>query len=172
MIELLISITIFFILSVMTYVNYATYQNIARVKMSLKEVSQSINEARNMAINWYDRNNINQSVWVLYDMTNPNEVMYYWFNFNSWILLTPENIIKIRKLQEWVWVKSLWWKQKILLYFSSIYGEPKIYAVSSTSWLENIDVDTLTIEIAFKNSENYPFMRTLTYFKNTNIVDY
>jgi hypothetical protein len=46
----------------MTYVNYAFYQNIAKVKLGLKEVSQSINEARNMAINGFDKNQINQSI--------------------------------------------------------------------------------------------------------------
>jgi prepilin-type N-terminal cleavage/methylation domain-containing protein len=50
LIEMLIAMSIFFIMVVMTYANYAYFQNIARVKLSLKEISQSINEARNMAI--------------------------------------------------------------------------------------------------------------------------
>jgi len=50
LIEMLIAMCIFFIMVVMTYANYAYFQNIARVKLSLKEISQSINEARNMAV--------------------------------------------------------------------------------------------------------------------------
>jgi hypothetical protein len=46
----MISITIFFIIVMMSYANYAYYSNIMRVKLSLKEISQSINEARNLAI--------------------------------------------------------------------------------------------------------------------------
>jgi prepilin-type N-terminal cleavage/methylation domain-containing protein len=49
LIEMLIAMSIFFIMVVMTYANYAYFQNIARVKLSLKEISQSISEARNMA---------------------------------------------------------------------------------------------------------------------------
>jgi len=51
LIELLLASTLFFILVIMTYANYAFYQNIARVKLSLKEISQSINTAKNMAVN-------------------------------------------------------------------------------------------------------------------------
>lgn len=75
LIELLIAITIFFILVVMSYANYAYYQNIARVKLSLKEISQSINTAKNMAISWYDDNSKNQSIWVYFEKWS-NQVQY------------------------------------------------------------------------------------------------
>lgn len=172
LIELLISITIFLILTMMTYVNYAHYQNIAKVKLWLKEVSQSINEARNMAINGFDRNNINQSVWIFFDLNDKNVVKYYGFNFNSWVVLSQENLLKERKLQEFVWVEYLSWKNNIMIYFSSIYWVPTIYYFDESLNIQSYTWDTIDMSIAFKSRNNYPLKRDLKYFKNTNVVDY
>lgn len=172
LIELLISITIFLILTLMTYVNYAFYQNIAKVKLGLKEVSQSINEARNMAINGFDKNQINQSIWVFFDLNNKNIVKYYWFNFNSTINLSEENILKERKLQEKVWIEYLSGKNNIMIYFSSIYWVPSIYYFDESWNMKNFDEDILDITLSFNSNNNFPFKRELKYFKNTNVVDY
>jgi prepilin-type N-terminal cleavage/methylation domain-containing protein len=51
LIELLIAITIFFILTLITYVPYNFYMNKVKVRNTIKEISQSLYEARNMAIN-------------------------------------------------------------------------------------------------------------------------
>jgi type II secretory pathway pseudopilin PulG len=51
LIELLVAISIFFALVITTYIPYAFYQNKAKVNITIKDISQSINEARNLAIN-------------------------------------------------------------------------------------------------------------------------
>ncbi len=171
LIELLISITIFLILTVMTYVNYATYQNIAKVKLSLKEVSQSINDARNMAINGYDRNMVNQSIWIYFDLQN-NNVQYYWYNFNSWITLSEASIIKEKKLQDGVEITHLSGHTKMMIHFSSIYWVPSMYYFDEDNTKHDFSWDILDISISYRGIQNYPFKRELKYFKNTNVVDY
>lgn len=56
LIELLIVITISMILMTMTFANYNYFQNVAKVKMSAKMISQSISSARNAAIAGYQAN--------------------------------------------------------------------------------------------------------------------
>lgn len=172
LIELLISMTIFLILTTLTYANYAMYQNIAKVRLWLKEVSQSIHEARNMAINWYDKNKINQSIWIFFDINNKNNIKYYWFNYNSWIILSEENLIKERKLQDSIGIDFVSGKDTMMLYFSAIYGEPTLYFLDDFWDFQEYIGDELDISISFRGSTRYPFKRDLQYFKNTNVVDY
>ncbi|MFC1798000.1 prepilin-type N-terminal cleavage/methylation domain-containing protein [Patescibacteria group bacterium] len=51
MIELMITITIIGILTMVTYAPYNYYQNKGKLKITAREVSQLLYEARNMAIN-------------------------------------------------------------------------------------------------------------------------
>ncbi len=155
----------------MTYVNYASYQNIAKVKLSLKEVSQSIHDARNMAINGYDKNMVNQSVWIYFDLKGQS-IQYYGYNFNSWVTLSPSHLIKEKKLQEWVQISHLSWNETIMIHFSSIYWIPNIYTVGSAWQIEAFSWDVLEIAVSYKWIQNYPFKRDMKYFKNTNVVDY
>lgn len=171
LIELMISITIFLILTTMTYVNYANYQNIAKVKLSLKEVSQSIHDARNMAINGYDRNMVNQSVWIYFNIQTET-IQYYGYNFNSWITLSEWNLIKEKKLQEGMKVTNLSWNDAIMIHFSSIYGVPTIYSFSQSGEKQEFSWEIVEIGLSYKWIQNYPFKRDLKYFKNTNVVDY
>lgn len=172
LIELLIAMTLFLILVVTTYVNYAFYQNIARVKLSLKEISQSINVAKNMAINWFDKNWVNQSVWVFFDINNKNVIKYYTFNYNSEIILDENNFHSEKKLQEKVWIEYISWKNNVLIYFSSIYWIPNLYFIDDSWGLQSLDLDEIDITIAFKENSNFPLKRELKYIKSTNVIDY
>lgn len=171
LIEMLIAMSIFFIIVIMTYVNYAYFQNIARVKISLKEISQSINEARNMAISWYERNWINQSIWVYFDINNKNVIKLYSFNYNSWITLDSTNLIKDRKIQNNIWINYIWWKDNMMIYFSSIYAKPEMYYFE---WdIKNtFSGSELEFNVSYGDANSFPLKRELKYFKNTNVVDY
>lgn len=172
LIELLIASTLFFMLVIMTYANYAFYWNIAKVKLSLKEISQSIADARNMAINWFYKNWVNQSVWIYFDTNNNNTIKYYTFNYNSWILLNEENLFKQKKLQEKVWINNISWKDNVLIYFSSIYWVPSLFYFDIAGNLRNFDVEELDFSVSFNWNSNFPLKRELKYIKNTNVVDY
>lgn len=170
LIEFLIAMTIFFIIVIMTYVNYAYFSNIAKVKISLKEISQSINEARNMAISWFDKNWVNQSMWVYFDLNQNNTIQLYSFDYNSGILLDSSHLLKERKIQSNIWIDFIGWKDKVMIYFSSIYAKPEIYY--NDDFINDSSDTELEFSISFKWATNFPLKRELKYFKNTNVVDY
>lgn len=171
LIELLISMTIFFIIVVMTYANYAYYQNIARVKIGLKEISQSINEARNLALAWYQRDGVNQSIGVFFDTKNPNQIKFYNYHYNSWIILDDAYVFKTKNLQQYIWIDDIAGKENLMIYFSSIYAEPELYYFQSD--IKNVySTGQVDFTISFKNSQNFPLKRELKYIKKTNVVDY
>lgn len=175
LIELMISMTIFFILTLMSYANYAFYQNIAKVKLSLKEISQSLSRARNMASSWYQKNNINQKIWVLFEKEK-NIVKYYNFAYNSWVLLDDVNLLKQEYLQQNINIAniSLSWStdvNKLLVVFSSIYWTWWFYKVDTT-WITEIPENEINFTLSFKNANSFPLKRELKYNKITNISDY
>lgn len=172
LIELLISMTIFFIIVIMTYANYAYYQNIARVKIALKEISQSINETRNLALGWYQKNGINQSIAVFFDTNNPNVIQWYSYDYSSsGIILSNEHLLKEKKLQSFVGVNFLSGKSNMMIYFSSIFAKPSLYYFESGVRNEFLESE-VNFEIAFRNAQAFPLKRQLKYIKNTNVVDY
>jgi len=171
LIELIIAMTIFFIIVTMTYANYAYYQNIARVKLSLKEISQSINQTKNMALNWYDKAWINQSIWVFFQ-TGSNIIKFYRFNHGSWIIKPDDTyLIKEEKLQEHVIINDISWKDNMMIYFSAIIWTGSMYYFDST-WKHSYTGTWLDIGVSFKNATNFPLKRTLQYYMNTNMIDY
>jgi prepilin-type N-terminal cleavage/methylation domain-containing protein len=51
LIELMVAITIFFVMLGAAYAPYQYYMNKAKVRNTMKEISSSLYEARNMAVN-------------------------------------------------------------------------------------------------------------------------
>ncbi len=175
LIEFLIASTLFFILVMMTYANYAFYGNISKVRLWLKEISQSINTARNMATNGYDKNWVNQSIWIYFDKNSKNSIKYFTFNYSSWVTfsdLNSDNLLREKKLQENVWIDYISWKNNMMIYFSSIYAKPELFYFDENWDKKAFDDPELNISISFKWNRNYPFKRDLKYFKNTNVIDY
>lgn len=176
LIELLIAITIFFILVVMSYANYAYYQNIARVKLSLKEISQSINTAKNMAISWYDDNSKNQSIWVYFEKWS-NQVKYYAFDYTlTWSDINISNDktpIKVHNLQSNVNISQITPnKDNIMIFYSAIEAKPEIITFLDNWVRQNLSDSEIKFDVSFKNSTNFPLKRELKYIKQTNLVDY
>lgn len=178
LIEFLIAMTIFFILVVMSFANYLYYQNISKVKISLKEVSQSINNTRNLALSWLDLWWKNQSVAILLKK-DETKTKIYSFNYDKSFSdidlnsLTPN---KENELQKWVSIKSLksWTYNldEILIYYSSIKAKPDFLKLRNDWVWEVLDTKDLTLELSYKNSWNFPLLRELNYKKLTNVVDY
>lgn len=172
LIEMLISITIFTIMTVMVYANYAFYQNISKVKLWLKEISQNIHDAKNMAINWYDKNKVNQSIWIYFDLNNKNTIKYYAFDYNKPIILDDSYVVKEKNMQEFVWISKVWNENNLMIYFSSIYWEPKTYYFDWAWEKKELSANEIDFIISFKDAEYFPLKRELKYFLNTNVVDY
>lgn len=173
LIELLITMSILMILTLMVYANYAMSQNIIKVKLGQKEIAQSISLAKNMAMNGYEKDEKNQSIAVVFDTENGNQILYYTYDFDQKDLkLDPSFLLKTQNLQDQVYIEDLSGQKKVMIYFSSIYAEPSIYTFW-TSWEKmQFNGENLDVSVSYKHLENFPFLRKLTYYKGTNVVDY
>lgn len=181
LIELVIAITIFFMLVTMTYAPYNYYINKAKIRTSIREISQSLYEVRNMAINWaYSNSNI--SVWLYIDAEgNSNKLQFFSYPFlYTWAqitnILSPDiKLIKTYDLQPNINIIDIDWYTKGLFLFESITWNGLYYYWDSTGTRNNINIadNEIKINLSYKWAPIWsPLAWELIYYTNTNIVDY
>lgn len=178
LLEMLIAVTIFLIITVSTFSTYIHYQEKSTLHDWIKEVSQSLYEARNYAINWLNDNSNNKSIWLYFDK-NFNKIDYYSYDYTlSW------SEIKLDTLVPWV---SLF-KTKTLnsnFYIENILGENNaMFLFNSISWkweyfyFDEFDnrvpflQNKVDIDVSYKHSTSSLLNKTISYFTNTYITDY
>lgn len=189
LIEIMIVISIMMIVLMFSYAPYSLYQNKAKVKLATREVSQSLYEARNMAISWVQEKenswNIdfkNKAVWILLDTTDNQNWKIKYFYFDSEVLDNDLNVnnskidiswkpAKEKEIQPWVFLTSFpeTSSSKILLIYKASTWEIVVLDWDSKS---KISWNTLKIELKFQKSDSELLKRTITYYLKTNIVDY
>ncbi len=179
LIELIVSITIIGILSMMTYAPYSYYQNKASLKVTTREVSQLLYEAKSMAINWAIWADWNVSIWVYFDTSESAntqiKVFSYPHNMEKMNILNTEwwdiRLIKTLTLKKWILMDKIEDKQNILFFFDSI-----TWNISYYNWLSwtrnNFNDDIVSINFSFKWSSSPNLNKTINYYTNTNIIDY
>lgn len=178
LIEFLIVVTIFFLLIAISYIPYNFYMNKARVKTSIREISQSLYEARNMAINGVSSGS-NLSIWLYLDaQNNSNNLQFFSYPYSfsgtdiSNEISSDIKLIKTYKLLPNINILDIDWKDNWLFFFESITGSGSYYY-----WENNTKNEITNNEIKINISYNGAVIWTslfweLTYFTNTNIVDY
>lgn len=200
LIELIISITIFLILVVSSYMPYAYYQNKAKLKIATKEISQWIYEARKLSINGYMINTgststwvVNASIWIYLDSENNNEMRIFSFPYS--MTGSDINIADIEDITE-VWgkknnielVKQILFPRWIQISDLSSDSDDYqniiiIYEAISWSWIYLYDnwsalaplSDNNSIDIWISygdNDKDSSMYKTINYYKNTHIVNY
>jgi len=176
MIELLVVISILAVMAMLSYTGYLTQQQIVRVRLAVKEVSQAIHEARNMAINGYVDNPTdqkNQSVGI-YFKKDENVMKFYKYNHDEPVpILENAYLLYERPLQNGVLLGEISGKENTMLFFSAITGEKKFYTFSG-GYATRIDPipEKVELSVSYKNIPVAPFFRKVTYFPKTNVVDY
>lgn len=176
LIEFLIAITIFFILVMMSFANYIYYQNISKVKISLKEISQSINNSRNLALSWLNINKKNQNVGIYFEKWS-NKALIYNFDFDLTNIPNLKDIVPYKEtvLQNWVKINNInSWEDldNIFIYYSSIFAKVEFYTLKNDNSISKVNFNDIKIKLSYKYSSNFPLLRELTYKKLTNVVDY
>jgi len=163
LIELMVVITILGIISLATYMPYAHHQKKTLVKQSMKEMSQTLSESRNLAIHWLDTWSGN--VYVGIDLTPwANQINYYtstwWLN-----LFDVSNVYKTKNLPTWVEILSINGdvSNTVKMTFTAITGSGIV------DWASG---DTLEIITAYKWSSSNTLQKTLTYYIKSYISDY
>lgn len=179
LIELMISITIIVILTMVSYAPYNYYQNKAKLKVTTREVSQLLYESRNMAINWAIWNAWNISIWVYFDssitekdkikvFSYPHDIDHLDITYLEW---WDVKLLKTLILKKWIWIDSIESKDNLLFVFDAITGDLKYY--NWIGWVRTIvNEDSIAINFSYKWSTSPNLARTINYFTNTNIIDY
>lgn len=179
LVELIVTITIIIILSLMTYLPYSHYQNKAKLKLASREISQSFYEAKNMAISWIKDISWNKSVWLYLtkDVSSNNRITFFIYPHDIDELLinniesSEVKILKTKFIQESININNLNWYDNLLFFFDSISWKSKVYTFTS-SWREEVVLDKINIDFSYKNASSSTLNKQIIYNKNTNIIDY
>lgn len=182
LIEMMVVITIFSILLLSSYVPYSYMQNKALLKIGTKDVSQTLYQARNLAINGFENENKNNaSIGVYFDTTNPDIIEYYSFPYSiEEGDIIPEENTNIKKIKEivlpkWVQIDSVYWKEKFLFFFNAITWKGDYYYWENWSMVKS-EVPTahrdIIIKISFRWSTSSNLQKQIIYYTPTHILDY
>ena len=186
LIELSVAVTIFFVLALAVYAPYNYYWNKMRLKMSVKTTVQFLYDARNMAINWTIGTDDNLSIGVYLDNSDINKnklnIISYPYSYPDsthpidlpWGIDTDIKILKTHNLQKGVQIDGINWEDNMLFFFHAITWESKYYNWSLWSLSEfDTSLDSeINIDFSYKWSISPNLISKITYFTNTNIVDY
>lgn len=183
LIEMMVIITIFSILLLSTYVPYSYMQNKALLKIGTKDVSQTLYQARNLAINGFENENKNNaSIGVYFDITTPDIIEYYSFPYSiEEGDIIPEENTNIKKIKEivlpkWVQIDRVNWKDKFLFFFDAITWKGSYYYWAPwTTVKSKIDTSVqrdILIDISFKGSTSSNLQKQIIYYTPTHILDY
>ena len=180
--ELILAITIMSMLITLTYIPYKYYNDKAILKQWSKLISQSLYEARNLAVNGYKETN-NRSIWLYFESGEINTLKFFSYPFsndeNTALIKAIEwndiNLIKKIDLPEWLQISWINNEAKFLFYFTAIKWKWKYL------YWDNLLNDTppsedygQTIEIItwLKWATTWILTKKITYYTETNIVDY
>lgn len=178
LIELMAVMTIMAFLVMTVAIPYMFYQNKARVRVTKKEITQILYEARNMAINGFSSGSVNQSIGLLFDTKNSKtSLSFLAFPFSAtWSDITLDDIeakiIKKIDLEPWMQIDSVWWKKTVLFFFQSVYWDGKYYSWNDSNIRQNITDTEIPIIFSFKWAWTWSLQSSVTYYTKTNIVDY
>lgn len=164
LIELMVAITIIGIISLASYVPYAHHQKKVLLNQAVREVSQSMSEARNLAIHWLNTGSWNVHV-GLYFSSGATQIEYYTSTGALNISSLPGDTYKIKQLPQWINIRSIWWTNtEKLISFSAIAGS---WSLQWGAWDDEIE-----FTVSYKNTSSAVLQRELTYYTKSNISDY
>lgn len=169
LIELIVVITIIAIISLATYMPYAHHQKKVLLKQAAREISQSLIQSRNFALNWLNTWSGNVNVALYFDI-EAEELIYYAStgSLNIWSL-SDDKIYQKKILPVGVQVDAIAGNsEKTLFTFSSIFATGAI--LQEISW--NLSDEVVDIDISYKWANSPILQKTIHYYKKSYISDY
>ncbi len=176
--ELMIVVVIMIMMISLSYAPYSYYQNKAKLKISSSEISQSISEARNLAISGIKTSSgllsWNKSVWVFLDNSKGKNWKIYFYIYpydtQSWSLKIPDsssNLFKTKNLEDGVVING---SGSLLFFFEAISWESTILSFDSgnpktLTW-------TVDIKFSYRNSILTTLNKTIKYDIETNTFNF
>ena len=183
LIEFVIVITIAGMLMVWVHAPYNVYQTKQKVRNSVKILTQTLYEARNLAINWLNERSTaadtgvdssNKKIGVHLKWGN-GVINIYGYSIGDVIDLDPSKLLKSEALAPWVEIEKIWGSHSEALF---VYN-PITWDLTHRYWSSWLfvpfasTVDTVEIDIRYKNASVTDFFkRTVTYYPKTFISDY
>jgi len=167
LVELIVVITIIGIISVSTYLPYAHHQKKVLLKQAAREITQSLRDARSLAINGLDTWSWNVNV-ALYLEANSRDVLYYSYPHDETLLLSDLSsrvAYKRKILPLWTAINSITTHSWVLFTFSAVTGSGLYDPV--LSWSGEVD-----IILSYNGSSSPTLQKNIIYYTNSYISDY
>lgn len=181
LIEFMVTITIFFIIATASYIPYSHYQRKWLLNQWVKEITQSLYEARNMSINGLNSGSGNVSVWLYFDTSDAgkNQITYFSYphSFTGSQITNVETsdilIERVKTLPGGIWIDSVSEKASFLVFFQAItwkwsyyFWDTPLGAKQEFTW------DILDIDVSFKGATSESLQKQIEYYTEGNIADY
>jgi len=178
LLELMIVITIVWIVSIMVYAPYNYFQKKAELKIWAKTVAKTLSEARNNAIFWVSSGSTNQSVWVYFEKQKNNIKIYnYPYSFWTWSQIDLWDDYLKQEIDIWknIVFDKIEDKKKVLFLFSAISGNLNIFEFDSWNKIDLVDQNwdnIIDINISYKQANTPALQKTIKYYTKTYISDF
>ncbi|EKE30132.1 MAG: hypothetical protein ACD_2C00038G0009 [uncultured bacterium (gcode 4)] len=164
LVELLIVITIIWILSIWVFVPYNLYSNIAKVRLSEEIITQSMSESRNSAAwlvdVWTQKN---QNIVLFINKWEEKIWMYSFpFDYSGSLEASAWNKIKDITLESWVKISLIkdnadQEKNDVIFLFKAPEWKMEVYKDATFTW------SIKEIIIWFKEAKKWILSKTLSY---------
>ncbi len=166
LIELMIVITIVWILMMMAYAPYNYFQKKAELKMASKNIAKTLTESRNLAIYWTSSWWVNQSIWVYFDKNNKNIIKIFSYDFNN-----KNHKFLLKEINLWpnITIDNINWKDKTLFFFNAISWSWSFF--EDKNFINPITTPEIKINFSYKNATRN-LKKTLIYYTKTYISDF
>nr|MDD3720023.1 type II secretion system protein [Candidatus Gracilibacteria bacterium] len=178
LIELIVAITIFMIVTGAAYLNFAYYQNKMNLRLTSKDISQALYNARNMAINGLDSSSGNVSVGVYFDTSTSDKISFFSYPYDldipsvDLISLPEKKLLKEINFSKGVQLNDVSSKKKFLFLFQAITGSGSYYYWDATPGKKVFTGDEIDVNISLKGTSSAALSKDIKYITTTNIVDY
>lgn len=178
LIEMLIAITIFIIMTVFTFSSYIHYQKKAILHDWIKDLSQSLYEARNFAINWLNSDSYNKTIW-LYLEKNSNVIKYYSYDYTmSWSQIVLDDtrpwieLFKTKTLNDHFYIEDILNKDNWMFLFESISWKGEYFYFDSYWHRNPFSIDEIDIKVSYDHSSSSLLSKYVKFYTHTYITDY
>jgi len=175
LLELMIAMSIVFLVSVSLYAPYSHYQNKAHLKLGTKQIEQFLTQARNSAVYWTaSGSNLSFGLYMNTGLETQVSLISYPFDIEKSEITRSHStsVITNLVLEPWVIIDSVAWNDNILLFFEAVSWDVWLYTWN-VDWIrETISDDILDINVSYKASSSSNLQNTMKYYTKTYVTDY
>ena len=178
LIELMIVISILWVMMTMAYAPYSYFQKKMELKVAAKQIAKTLSESRSMAIHWISSSSGNLSIWVYFDNTTwkNNELKIYWFPYSmgTWVILNDSlYLLKTIDIEQNIQIDMLNNdKDNTLFLFEAITGKWDYSYFDPVKNNLAVMNNKINIQFSYKGASTSALQKNIEYYTKTYISDY